>query len=256
MNSPTQLIDASVLSGRVRDYGLNTLSPVVTMVMSGVYATSALALADILRTPDDRWVRLSFWFVLMLSATYMMTRQLHMNGLGVHPVPSQLPEQLVLGFVTAASFGCLPLSTGGPDGWRFAISLVLLVIPLTVRFPAILSRWLRIEHYSPSLQPAVRRRLDDVLKSFRRLPVISVVLLAVVVFAWATRAMDPRWTWVIVGFNVVFCARLLYVLWLEIGSFRHFVEAVEQARLTETTELPAATTGETTKPAGSAAAKD
>lgn len=231
--SSTPLIDASAMSARVRDYGLNTLSPVVTMMMSGVYATSALALADILRTPDERWVRLSLWFVLMLASTFMMTRQLHMNALTVHPVPFQLPEQFMLGFINASSFACLPLSTGGPDGWRFAITLLLFSIPVSAAVPSTLLRTLKLKQFSPALHGSVQHRLHDVHATFRRLPLSAAMLLAVVVFAWATRDMDAAWTWVLVGLNVLFCARSFVVLRAETTSFSRFVAEVEEARLVE-----------------------
>lgn len=231
--SSTPLIDASAMSARVRDYGLNTLSPVVTMVMSGVYATSALALADILRTPDERWVRLSLWFLLMLGSTFIMTRQLHMNLLWVRPLKYYLPLHLGLGFINASSFACLPLSTGGPDGWRFAISLLVLSIPLTMIVPASTVRTLKLKQFSPTLHGVVQHRLHDVLATFRRLPLGSAVALAVVVFAWATRDMDAAWMWVVVGLNIAFSARFLVLLLAEADSFTRFVTEVEEARLVE-----------------------
>lgn len=236
--STTPLIDASAMSMRVRDYGLNTLSPVVTMVMSGVYATSALALADILRTPDERWVRLSLWFMLMLLSTFAMTRQLHMNAVTAHPMTFQLPVQLVLGFINAASFACLPLSTGGPDGWRFAITLLLFSIPVSAVVPISLVRTLKLKQFSPALRDLVQHRVHDVHTTFRRLPVAAALLLAVAVFAWATREMDAAWTWVIVGVNVAFCVRFLFGLRAETREFARFVTEVEEARLVEQAPPP------------------
>jgi hypothetical protein len=243
MTSITPLIDAASMSSRVRDYGLNTLSPVVTMVMSGVYATSALALADILRTPDERWVRLSLWLWLMLASVFSMTRQLQFNLMSAHPVSFLLPLQLMFGFVSAASFACLPLSTGGPDGWRYAITLLLFAIPMVVIVPTSLLRRVKLNQFSPDLHGVVQHRLRDIRATFRGLPVSSAIALAAAIFAWATRDMDAVWLWVIVAVNVATSVRLFVLILAETGSFGRFVAEVEKARLTEGAPPPQTSPG-------------
>ena len=230
MQANKPLLTTEIMLTRNRDYGLNTLAPVVTMMMSGVYATAAVALADILRTPDERWVRLSMWLYLSLFATLATTRYLHYNALVTRPAPFQLPLQLSVGFVIASCFACLPLSMGGPNGWLYAMNLNILIAPMGVILNRNLARWVNVENLSDDLQPLVKRRMADIAEATRSSPVAIVVFLGMTVFAWVTRGTPGPWTEILTGINLVLCALDIMLIIRDARSFQRFQEGIENLR--------------------------
>ena len=167
------LIDIDTMNERFRDYGLNTLNPIVTMMMSGVFATAALAFADIVRTPDLRWVRLSIWLWHAVFASTTIIAATNNNLLYVHPRPALIVYQLVFAFVLSAAFACLPLNTGGADGWLVAQASPLVLLGLFAGW--ILPRfaqWMNPNHYPDELAPHLSERFAY-YSSARRASVVS-----------------------------------------------------------------------------------
>ena len=230
MQAHKPLLTTEIMLTRNRDYGLNTLAPVVTMMMSGVYATAAVALADILRTPDERWVRLSMWLYLSIFATLATTRYLHYNALVTRPAPFQLPFQLSVGFVVASCFACLPLSMGGPDGWLQAMNLNILIAPMGVILNRNLTRWVSVENLSDDLQPLVKSRIADLAEAIRPSQFATVLFLGLTVFAWVTRGTPGPWNEILTGVNLAFCALGIRVIIRDARSFQRFQEGIDNLR--------------------------
>ena len=227
------LMDIDALALRVRDYGVNTLSPVVTMMMSGVYATGALALADILRTPDERWVRLSIWIYLTLMSTTGITRQLHMNTHYPQPFLAALPLQLATGSVMASSFACLPLNSGGVDGWLYSIARPLLISPLVLLMPKLISSHLRPEYFDAASRPAIAARVATSFVQFRFAPLQILVSASFVLFVWVTRGTVGPWDAIVAAAYVLLSLSVVTVLFMEVRDFTKFVANVEAARVAE-----------------------
>jgi hypothetical protein len=231
MTTSTARLDAETMIARARDYGLNTLSPVATMMMGGAYATAALAFADILRSPDERWLRLTLWFAIALNSTLLMMRVLHHNGLYAKPIASQLPMQLFAGFIMSAAFACLPLSTGGPDGWRFAMNLQLLMIPVSVFIGREFPRMLSADNYDEELRPLIAARLSHVRKFLRVFPFAALILVPLNVFVWVGRDIPGPWNDIFTATNALFSIIAVALIAWDVRQYRHLVDGIEEVRL-------------------------
>lgn len=225
------LIDTRTMVARVRDYGLSTTNQVVTMMMSAAFATSALAIADIMRTPDQFWVRLTLWLSASVFAILAMTRQLHGNSLIVHPSPFHVPMQLAVGFFIASLFAFIPFSTGGADGWRFACVLQLLIPTTGYASYALLRRHTRPEFFSAELRFAVKRRVEALERQTFLIPISLLLIGAGIVAAWMSKSNPDPWMQILVAINVFFTLGTLSALVADLRSFRTLLDDIEAVRV-------------------------
>lgn len=225
------LIDTQTMVARLRDYGLSTTNQVVTMMMSGVFATSALAIADIMRTPDDFWVRLTLWLAGSISAIVVMTRQLHGNSLIVHPSPFHLPLQLAVGFLIASGFAFIPFSTGGADGWRVAYVVQLVGTVAGYVSASLLASNTRADFFSAELRATIEQRIETNERALRRIPFYVLFICACNVVAWVSRSNPDPWMQVLVGLNVLFCFVGIALLAIELRGFKALLDGIEVVRV-------------------------
>lgn len=225
------LIDAQSMATRVRDYGLSTTNQVVTMMMSGVFATSALGIADIMRTPDEFWLRLTMWLTASVGAIATMTRQLHGNTLIVHPSPLHVPMQLTVGFLQAANFAFIPLSTGGPDGWRYAYAIQLAFLCAGYVSNTLLLNNTKTEFYGAELRDAVVHRVGVSNRLGRRIPVYAALGIVAAILAWLSKAEPWPWIHVLTGMNALMAVGALAALNVEVRAFKALLEDIERVRV-------------------------
>jgi hypothetical protein len=229
------LMDTPTMVARVRDYGVSTSSQVLTMMMSGVFATSALAIADILRTPDDFWVRLSMWMYMMIGSMVAVSRLLHGNSLIVHPSPWHVPSQLVSGFLLAANFALIPLSTGGVDGWRFVYGAQFVLLTTGLVGAGSMMKNTKAEYFSAELRPAITRWVKDWaggVPARLAVAVFYVALLGVgIAGSWLARSNPDPWLQVVVGLNVVMTLFSLTMFISEIRRFQTLLDDIEAVRV-------------------------
>ncbi len=204
------LIDIDTMNARYRDYGLNTLNPVVTMMMSGVFATAALAFADIVRTPELRWVRLSIWFWHAVFASTATVGATNNNMLYAHPRPALVYFQLIISFVLSAGFACLPLNTGGEDGWLVALASPVVMTALFAGwiFPRF-AQWLDPSHYPAELAPHLAERFAFYSSGRKAFLVVGTVQSGVLVAAILTQGTSDITNAFIVAINLSICCVLL-----------------------------------------------
>lgn len=225
------LIDTQTMVARVRDYGLSTTNQVVTMMMSGVFATSALAIADIMRTPDDFWVRLTLWTSATVAAILVMTRQLHGNSLIVHPSPWHVPTQLAVGFLVASGFAFIPLSTGGVDGWRLVYFVQLLSGMAAYVSASLLMKNTLPEFFSSDFRAIIKRHVETNERGRRRIPIYLLFIGAAAAAAWMSKSSPDPWMQVLVGFNVLFAFLSIALLASELRYFRSLLDDIEAVRV-------------------------
>jgi len=229
------LIDTHTMVARIRDYGVSTSSQVVTMMMSGVFATSALAIADILRTPDDFWVRITMWFYMMVVSTAAVSRLLHGNSLIVHPSPWHVPIQLASGFLLASNFALIPLSTGGVDGWRFVYGAQLGLLISGMAGAGLMKTNMRAEYFSAELRTAITRRVEAWAGGVSARLVVTVFYIALsgvgIAGSWLARSNPDPWLQVVVGLNVVMTMFSLTMFTREIRSFQTLLDDIEAVRV-------------------------
>lgn len=231
-DAPPPLVDVPTMVARVRDYGVSTTNQVVTMMMSGVFATSALAIADIMRTPDEFWLRLSLWCCISVGAIATITRQLHGNALIVQPSPLHVPLQLAVGFFVAACFAFLPLSTGGVDGWRNVYVFQLLVIGAGYMSHNLLQANTKPEYYDGALHDAVVHRLEVFRRVGWRVPAYAIPVAIAIFIVWLSKSQPWPWIAVLTGWNILAAIAAASTLRVEVQGFKTLLDDIEKVRLT------------------------
>jgi len=239
------LIDTPTMVARIRDYGVSTSSQVVTMMMSGAFATSALAIADILRTPDDFWVRFTLWLWMLVTATAAVSRLLNGNSLIVHPSPWHVPVQLSAGFMLCANFALISLSTGGPDGWRYVYLAQFILLIFGYFGVGLMRTNMRVDYFSSELRVAVSKRVNTwAWTQFPRraqafMLVYCVLMAAGMMGSWWSKSNPEPWIGVIIGLNVVMTLSAITLFILEIRSFQTLLDDIEAVRVAALHTVPA-----------------
>lgn len=223
------LVDIDTINARFRDYGLNTLNPVVTMMMSGVFATAALAFADIVRTPELRWVRLSIWLWHAVYASTTIVAATNNNLLYAHPRPALIFYQLIFAFVLSAAFACLPLNTGGEDGWLVALASPVVIGALFAGW--ILPRfaqWMNPSHYPAELAPHLAERFAFYSWARTSSVVMGTIQCGVLVAAILTQGKSDIANAFIVSINLSICCGMLVAARTLTAINQRLVETVER----------------------------
>jgi len=230
----TQLMDVDGLATRFRDYGVNTLNPIVTMMMSGVFATAALALADILRTPDLRWVRLAIWLFLALNSSSGIIRSTCVNLLFVRPHPSLVAYQLSYAFVWSAAFSCLPLSSGGPDGWLYALTAPIIVLAILGWVVPHFQEWIAASTFDPLLRPLINERIRHQQSTGRTLLIALPIYTVMVVVSWVLHGESQAWNAALLVFLAIGFVLSMVGLRRDLANYQDLVSAVERLRRSAT----------------------
>lgn len=223
-------IDEAAMSGRIRDYGLNTLSQVASLTMGSVFGTAALAFADILRTPDDQIIRLTSWFVGVLISSLSLIRILHASLIHSTPSPYHLPLILCWGFLSTINFALVAAATGGPDGWRTAYLLSAALSGIAMLLTWIGTGAARVEDFSVRLRPAIARYIQH-SRATGRLGCMGIAAGFIgYPIAWHAKAFPEPWVMVLMGTHVFGMTVISYRMFREVEAFRGLIDAVHQAR--------------------------
>lgn len=196
-------VTVTVLRERLHDYSAVAYTQVSGLMLSGIFALGAIALLDILRNPDHRVLRLSFWIMAtsgeILAAMIQMQRPLLMRRSGVEEVPTLVWR----GLVSLLVYATIAPQSGGADGWRYGYSLGILFLLANWVLNWEFKRALNQQRLAPEVSALVDRLLKSQLTLDRRYPVILAVLGALL----ALTALAPRdWLfveWVALTYNVV-----------------------------------------------------
>jgi hypothetical protein len=215
---------------RIRDYGFNTLGQVAALTMSALFATAALALADILRTPDERWLRLTLWASGVLNSSSALMRLLHAGLTHVTPSPYHLPLVLAWGFIGTINFALIPLATGGADGWRYVYFLIAALFVIAWALARIETNAAPAERFAPMLRPFIERRNAEVRLSIWLILFGAGVSVLVGVLAWVAKFQAADWSAAFVIYNAVGVPILILANAREIASVRRLLSSAETPR--------------------------
>jgi len=129
-------LDLQTLGTRFRDYGMMAHTQVTSLMFSGIFALAAFVLLDMLRTPDQRALRLSFWLVAITAEISTLNHQMLRPVLLGSSGMDSIPLLALRGVIAMFAFALLSPQYAGADGWHF---VYLVLIPL-VGIGSLLSR--------------------------------------------------------------------------------------------------------------------
>ncbi len=228
--SPPNLINENDVRQRIRDYAFNTLGQVASLTMSAVFATAALAFADILRNPQDQAGRMTSWIVGVLVACVALMRILHAGLFHFRPSAQQLPLILAWGFLATINFALLPQSIGGDDGWRhvFLVAIALNLIGLRLSMTEVDAA--NLNAMAPSLKPIVERRIAEFrIPAYGIIPSVLIGLGSYVA-VWLAKSRPDPWLAIVVATNLFTIVMISVFALREMRSFDRFVTAFQPGR--------------------------
>jgi hypothetical protein len=201
MEDEPSLTTTDVILARMRDYGVIGVTQTASLIMGGVFATSAVTFIDILQGHDALPVRVTGWLLGVTASLQVFDSLVRRSLLEARPTFHAIPLIGAAGLASMLGFALLGPQAGGADGWRYSQLVVLIAGILFGR------SWgsSLADHIEPVLRPLYERHAERTKKRWRVAWPFILGALVPFVLAMIDKYLGVPLQWPIVAANLVLC---------------------------------------------------